>query len=637
MGNGSSSVHMCAVSDRANNLQRWLSERERLVLPRWMAELMRKGGLESLGRTTRDLRHHVFLIYYDRLCQAVVTGETDEMDGMLRNLVRERVGQNYDIRQILQFPLELKSTLWRLISQEFAPADAQEVLDLLDPILDHSTGVLVEAYAQVTEAALNERVDELEFLTQRLAQAGEERERAFRQLHSLYTISRTVSSTLDIREMLGAIASNLVAHPAVDRCSIWLVTSEDTLRVGVCKGQGESDMADVTLPLSTSSSFLTRALRTRKRQRLSSQGDALASIFDGHTAMAIPMLSETRPLGVVVIEAEPQAVSFDSSIASFVQAATEQAAVALENAQLYTRITRFNQDLEEKVRQRTSELEEINKEQERTNRDLERLGRTMSDFINIAAHELKTPLTLIHGYSNILQDDSTIRGNPMLVKILGGIIKGGERLYDIIEKMIDVSMIDGQILHLCPAPTSVGNLVHTLADKNAQALQERRLALLLGDFRELPYIEADSQRLFQVFDNLLLNAIKYTPDGGSIEIDAWTLEGEAEEEWVEVVFADSGIGIDIEHQERIFEKFYQTGRVALHSSGKTKFKGGGPGLGLAIAKGIVDAHGGKIWVKSERHDEQTCPGSQFHVVLPVKSPIRTVEVRSPFSYAPTSD
>jgi signal transduction histidine kinase len=99
------------------------------------------------------------------------------------------------------------------------------------------------------------------------------------------------------------------------------------------------------------------------------------------------------------------------------------------------------------------------------------------------------------------------------------------------------------------------------------------------------------------------------------------------------VVSDSGIGIDPEHHERIFDKFYQTGQVALHSSGRTKFKGGGPGLGLAIVKGIVEAHGGRIWVESEGCDETACPGSQFHVVLPVKSMIRSVDESSPFSYS----
>lgn len=87
-----------------------------------------------------------------------------------------------------------------------------------------------------------------------------------------------------------------------------------------------------------------------------------------------------------------------------------------------------------------------------------------------------------------------------------------------------------------------------------------------------------------------------------------------------MVVSDTGIGIDPRYQDLIFTKFYQTGEVALHSSGKTKFKGGGPGLGLAIARGIVQAHGGQIWVESPGYDEVKCPGSHFHVALPLHQP-----------------
>ena len=86
---------------------------------------------------------------------------------------------------------------------------------------------------------------------------------------------------------------------------------------------------------------------------------------------------------------------------------------------------------------------------------------------------------------------------------------------------------------------------------------------------------------------------------------------------MEVQVRDTGIGIDPEYLELIFEKFYQTGKTALHSTGKTTFKGGGPGLGLSIARGVIQAHGGRIWAESKGHDEAACPGSCFHILLPV--------------------
>jgi signal transduction histidine kinase len=91
---------------------------------------------------------------------------------------------------------------------------------------------------------------------------------------------------------------------------------------------------------------------------------------------------------------------------------------------------------------------------------------------------------------------------------------------------------------------------------------------------------------------------------------------------VAVVVQDTGIGIDAKHHKAIFEKFYQIGEVALHSSGKTTFKGGGPGLGLALVKGAIEAHGGMVWVESEGCNEQTLPGSAFKVLLPIHAPAK---------------
>jgi signal transduction histidine kinase len=86
-----------------------------------------------------------------------------------------------------------------------------------------------------------------------------------------------------------------------------------------------------------------------------------------------------------------------------------------------------------------------------------------------------------------------------------------------------------------------------------------------------------------------------------------------------VTIADTGIGISLENQGAIFEKFGQLGDIDLHSSGKTKFKGGGPGLGLPISRGILEAHGGAVWVESDGYDEVNCPGSTFHVLIPIRT------------------
>jgi signal transduction histidine kinase len=121
----------------------------------------------------------------------------------------------------------------------------------------------------------------------------------------------------------------------------------------------------------------------------------------------------------------------------------------------------------------------------------------------------------------------------------------------------------------------------------------------------------------KVFYHMIMNSIKYTPDGGKVYINGAYKNG-VEPAHVEIAIKDTGIGIDSSAIPLLFSKFYQTGDVMLHSSGKTKFKGGGLGLGLVNARGIVEAHGGSIRVESPGHDEERFPGSTFYVSLPVE-------------------
>jgi signal transduction histidine kinase len=149
-------------------------------------------------------------------------------------------------------------------------------------------------------------------------------------------------------------------------------------------------------------------------------------------------------------------------------------------------------------------------------------------------------------------------------------------------------------------------------------LEARRLTLELDpEISSTPLLRADSELLKKALDNIIVNAIKFTPDGGSILVSARPIQLDGSGEFCEIRIRDTGIGIDSANHKIIFEKLYQLGKVELHSSGRTKFKGGGPGLGLAIAAGIVKSHKGKIWVESPGYDEEKLPGSTFILQIPL--------------------
>ncbi|MDP1544627.1 MAG: ATP-binding protein [Anaerolineales bacterium] len=262
----------------------------------------------------------------------------------------------------------------------------------------------------------------------------------------------------------------------------------------------------------------------------------------------------------------------------------------------------------------TSRLQDRTLELERTNAILQKIDRTKTNFIQISAHELRTPLTLIMGYSQMLEQDT--QKDPDLLKLAQGILEGSERMSDVVDSMLDVSRIDSDALVLRRTSLQLELVVDKVKKNFKKDLKERNIKFETRGLETLPVVSADPDMLQKVFHHLVMNAIKYTPDGGEILVAGRYSNGDNPPR-VEIEVSDTGIGIDPSMKDMIFEKFHQTGEVLLHSSGKTKFKGGGPGLGLAIARGIVQAHGGQIWVESPGYSEETFPGSKFIVSLPL--------------------
>jgi signal transduction histidine kinase len=262
----------------------------------------------------------------------------------------------------------------------------------------------------------------------------------------------------------------------------------------------------------------------------------------------------------------------------------------------------------EHLQQRTLELE-------KTNQILEQMDRAKMRFIQVAAHELRTPLTLVQGYAQMVHVKST--ETNQFTKYTNGILDGTGRMVEIIDSMLDVSRIDTNQLEVMPALIQLETVIQKVQKTFATAFEERHIGFVLDGIETLPAVQADKDLLYKLFYHVIGNAIKYTPDGGCVTVRGHLNNENEKKAEVEISVQDTGIGIDPQNQELVFEKFYQTGEVLLHSSGKTKFKGGGPGLGLAISRGIVNAHGGRIWLESPGYNEETNPGTTVYIRLPV--------------------
>lgn len=326
----------------------------------------------------------------------------------------------------------------------------------------------------------------------------------------------------------------------------------------------------------------------------------------------VPVNAGSSLEGLIAIGPKTSGVPYQPGELDLMQILADQTVVALQNARLYSELGQQN----EKIRRLNVDLISQNER-------LEIMDRVKSDFITIASHELRTPLTQVKGYTDILQsmNEEAALSQKQTREIMGHISRASDRLDILITAMLDASQLDTDGFRLVFMETRLEMIIRIATEPLLAALADRHITFNPLGLKEIPPIYADSKRLVQAFTNLIGNAIKYTPDYGTISLQADLVPGQNEnEEYVEVVLEDQGIGIDPKYHDLIFEKFFRVGDPQLHSTGSTKFKGAGPGLGLPIAKGVIEGHGGRIWVESAGEDEQRMPGSRFHIILPLKPP-----------------
>ncbi|MCK4509115.1 MAG: PAS domain S-box protein [Desulfuromonadales bacterium] len=286
------------------------------------------------------------------------------------------------------------------------------------------------------------------------------------------------------------------------------------------------------------------------------------------------------------------------------------------------------------VRDATKE-EEIRLNLERAATEMERLNLMKNSFLGLASHELKTPLTIIMGYVELLLVDRDEPFDDDTLSLIRHISTASERLSEIVHDMVDVSLIDGRTIDLVSQDVDINVLVQRAVDKVESSVRQREQVLKLDLTRDLPLVKCDVERMIQVIGNVLGNAIKFTPDKGLIIVQTKLVNRPRQSErfatsreqgacliskdqvpYVEIAVCDKGIGIAESEQEAIFDKFHEVGDVEEHSTGKVAFKSRGAGLGLSIVKGIVDLHGGAVWVESPGHNPETMPGSTFYLLLP---------------------
>jgi len=366
------------------------------------------------------------------------------------------------------------------------------------------------------------------------------------ELTTLQQIDRELNASLDVQQVLDLTLSWAMRATESENGVLGVLDDGGSFRVGSCAGDGnETDLSDVP------------QLVMDCREPV---------VVDGGR-MLVPIRCEDRVVGVLDLrrgdtrQFKPDHVQLAGRLA-------DRAAIAIENARLYEQVRRANQ--------------------------------AKSEFVSLVAHELRTPMTSIHGYADMLEKRIVGPLTDHQAQFVQTIISNVKRMQVLVSDLQDVSRIETGQLRLEVQTVELGDALENGLQATQAQIEARAQRLAVDVPKDLPPVRADPARLAQIIINLLSNAYKYTPEGGLIRVRAWPKDG-----YVYCAVADTGVGISPEDQARLFTKFFRSEDPAVR-------KAPGTGLGLCIVKSLVELQGGEVKVKS-----RLGKGTTFTFTVPV--------------------
>jgi signal transduction histidine kinase/putative methionine-R-sulfoxide reductase with GAF domain len=460
-------------------------------------------------------------------------------------------------RSLLAVPLQIKDRVLGVV----------EVINRRDglPFVDEDKDLLTAFASQAAVAMENAR---LYMLTdQELAARVEElsvMQRIDRELNASLEMERAMRITLDWAMRQSRAEAGLIG-----------VLEDGSLRIMAEQGYEDRHEKPLDQVVHMELPVIKAALESAQPQRVAlaagaGKGGLLAA---AHTQLAIPIRREAEVIGLLFLES----TSDSQEDIAFLSRLSDHAAIAISNAQLYSEVQRAN--------------------------------LAKSEFVSFVAHELKNPMTSIKGYTELLAGGAVGQVNEMQGNFLHTIRSNVERMSTLVSDLNDNSKIEAGRLRLDYKAMDIGELVDEVSRSTRRQLEDKKQTFVVELPEGLPPVWADRTRVAQVLVNLVSNANKYTPEGGTVTLGAdaapnqWDPAGASRV--VHMWVRDTGIGISAEDQARIFQKFFR-------SEDSKAREAPGTGLGLNITRSLVEMQGGRIWFESEFRK-----GTTFHFTIPV--------------------
>lgn len=399
----------------------------------------------------------------------------------------------------------------------------------------------------------------------------------YQQLLRLVELSVTLNSTLDLDELLQQITATATELLDCEAASILLYDEKNPrLYFAAATGSDPAKLAEIPVPME--GSLAGTIFRTNQPiilnnadqdpRHYSNVSDSIK--FKVNTLLGVPMPMKDRTVGVLEAINKKDGVFTESDIA-LLSVTASHAAIAINNARLLTT-----------TRQALEKVREVNS--------------IKSNFLSLASHELRTPLGIVIGYATFLQDEA----KGTLSEHAQQVLNAASQMRSLLDQMNNLTLLQADEMEMRPMKISIQDILNFACDEIKYSAARRDMALVFA-FDDTPiYLNIDPEKTTLAFVNLLNNAIRFSPEGSEIVIGA-VEQGDKVMAWVQ----DHGMGIPVDKLQKVFEEFYQ-----IEPPNTRHY--GGLGIGLTIAKGLIEVQGGKIWGESEGAGK----GSTFKVILP---------------------
>jgi len=426
-----------------------------------------------------------------------------------------------------------------------------------------------------------------------LNKTQEELDKKISGLNTLQKLSRDVSTTFEEKQIFKKINNEYLEELGFEKSLAFLWNDlEKRFGLFLSLGYNESEIVKIKNTVEADKMSYLNLIHTGKTASSVFipedflPADKIYGLFLVHAFIICPIVPQEGNQGFIFVGTQNTESRITDGDRELITILANQIGQTLDNARLFEKIWRSQQELEIKVEERTRQLSQALEE-------VSKLSRRKSEFISSVSHELRTPLTSIKGYAAILLAGKLGAVPDEIRERLSKINRHSDELVHMVNDLLDISRIESGKVDMRLESLELSSLVDKVADMLGEQMKTKNIVFSSNVPAECQRILADRSQMERVFTNLLGNALKFTPENGKISVNARLVNN-----LIQVDVSDTGFGIPEEDRENIFEEFY---RVDNMINQEVK----GTGLGLTLVRKIIEAHQGRIWVKSKLGEGST--------------------------------